>query len=154
MKKFLIVVSTVVFMLIVSLVIILTNPKVKRSETYLKAYALITDVDQVFMKKNSFSSYFYSATSVEEMVEILKALDICNIDFTKKETVNVEDFMELQSRNDIVEVTIINDVESENEDSYIVFSDGTVAKIDYEKETIEYSESNVADYEKLSKYVH
>lgn len=36
----------------------------------------------------------------------------------------------------------------------LFFSDGTVAKIDYEKETIEYSESNVADYEKLSKYVH
>lgn len=147
MKKIFIVFTVIVLLLMALCAFIFTNPNIKRNEHYLNYYVKNHDIDYVSMQKNLFSSYLPIFEDKEEVIKILQAMDVCNIDFIRE--VNLEEHFIW------TEGISINVYSSSNgSTSYIVYSDGTVAKIDYENKIIEYSSANIADYDKLSQYVY
>ena len=138
----------VLFLLISSLfVFVMTNENIKRDKNYLKWYLKIQNIDSISMYTNVFSSNIVLIQNEKELVEILQIIDICNVKYTQEETFDDSIFY----RND----TIILEFSSSKADSlsYVVFSNGTIAKIDYENKCIWCGSINTIDYEKLSLYL-
>ena len=147
LKKIFIIIGVLILLISSLFLFVFTNENIKRDENYLKLYLRIEGIDSISMYTNAFSSNIVLIQNEEELVEILQIIDICNVKYTQEETFDDSIFC----RND----TIFLGFSSSKDDSlsYVVFSNGTIAKIDYENKCIWYGSINTIDYEKLSVYL-
>ena len=142
MKKVLTIIGILVLILFSSYYI-LTNPKVKRGDLYLYGYVLVNDVESITIRRDPFSSSFYLSNTKEGMVEILKALDICNAKFTYSENYHEEDLL---YQAECIFITVEKD---DNVTHYVIFYNGALAEINYEENIISYTDSGVGDYDAM-----
>ena len=142
MKKLLSIIGILVLILFSSYYI-LTNPKVKRGDLYLYGYVLVNDVESITIRRDPFSSSLYLSNTKEGMIEILKALDICNAKFTYSDTFDQDNLL---SQEGCLYITV---EKGDNVTHYVIFYNGALAEINYEENIISYTDSGVGDYDAI-----